>query len=85
VHGAGWSAPAIGGAIAGALQPAPCTSSTCPTTRNNADSLPGLGIAAAMVIDWVFLAKHEVGTAPAVPYVTANAGGGLTLGLGGRF
>jgi len=51
-----------------------------------AGQLAGLGSLAAILIDWVVLAKVQVPTpAPYYPYAAPTAGGGGTFGLAGAF
>jgi hypothetical protein len=51
-----------------------------------AASLSGLGILAAMTLDWFVFAKREVRTQPTWgPYAKSLSGGGGVVGLGGTF
>jgi hypothetical protein len=78
--------PLVGSLIGVAMQDE-CADNGEPCDDETGGSLGGIGFLAAMAIEGFVLAKREVAVTYAypTPYVAPAPGGGLTLGLGGRF
>jgi len=77
--------PLVGGLIGEAMRKQECNGDYCTESSGPGDSLSGIGVLSAMVIDWFVLAKVERPAAGYVPYATTTANGGAAFGLAGTF
>jgi hypothetical protein len=77
--------PALGGMIGSAMHREECSGDVCSSSNDDlAGSLSGLGVLAAMVIDWTVLSHHTVTVQAPVgyaPYAGVTREGGVTFGL----
>jgi hypothetical protein len=81
--------PALGGILGSTMQRTECSGDVCSSSNDDiAGSLSGIGVLAAMVIDWTLLSKRTVtvhAPPPYAPYAAVGKDGQMTFGLAGSF
>ena len=76
--------PLLGGAIGAAMRDRECGPDYCYENEGPGDSLAGIGVITAMVVDWFLVAQVERPVRYA-PYATTGADGDFAFGVAGSF